>query len=212
MIKKALIVGAAIMAAAVAVTLFLANQASAYDADLRATLRDPRGRLVGTVEFRVRRDVMHVDARLWPNEYVKPDQFHGFHVHANNDPTNRDGCYAVASSPSSTWFQSADSHLSEATGTPPVPQNHGAHNGDFPSPLVMADGTARLRFSTDRIDPEVLRRTAVILHDKPDNFNNIPVGPSPNHYTANGSPASDLTNRTGNAGDRMACGVVRRYR
>ncbi len=204
MIKKILAVVAVIMAAAVGVTLFLANQATAHDADFRATLRDPEGRLVGTVEFRVRRDVMHVDAELRPNDYVTPDQFHGFHVHANDNPANGVGCEARAGAAASTWFVSADGHLSE-TG-----QGHGKHNGDFPSPLVMADGTARLRFSTDRIKPEVLRRTAVILHDLPDNFGNVPVGPSPNQYSPNASPtALDLTRNTGNAGNRVACGIVR---
>lgn len=207
MIKKALAIIAAITVAAVAITLFLTSQATAYDADFRARLRDPDGRLVGTVEFRVRRDVMHVDARLWQNDYVTPDQFHGFHVHANNNPANGENCQADPDDPESSWFMSADGHLSEGM------QTHGGHNGDFPSPLVMSDGTARLRFTTDRIDPEVLRRTAVILHDQPDNFGNVPVGAAPTQYTPNASPtALDLTANTGNASYRVACGVVRRYR
>ena len=129
-----------------------------------------------------------------------------FHVHANNDPANGVGCVADRSALSSTWFVSADGHLS-ASG-----QGHGSHNGDLPSPLVLRDGTARISFTTDRIDPAALRGTAVILHAKPDNFGNVPVGTEPNQYQPNSSAAPDLTARTGNASDRVACGLVRRSR
>ena len=107
------------------------------------------------------------------------------------------------------WFLSADGHLS----TPE--QKHSGHQGDMPSPLVMADGTARLSFTTDRIDPETLRGRAVILHHLPDNFGNVPLGDGHDlpEYTPNASSAAiDLTNRTGNAGDRVACGLIRRSR
>jgi len=77
---------------------------------------------------------------------------------------------------------------------------------------VLRDGTARISFTTDRIDPAALRGTAVILHAKPDNFGNIPVGGEPNQYQPNSSAAPDLTARTGNASDRVACGLVRRSR
>jgi superoxide dismutase, Cu-Zn family len=143
---------------------------------------------------------MHVDAKLRRNPHVEVNAFHGFHVHANDNPANGRGCVADPSDPSSTWFVSADGHLS-ASG-----QTHGEHSGDLPSPLVMADGTARLSFSTDRIKPEVLRGTAVILHDMPDNFGNVP----PTDYTANSPEAIERTAATGNAGDRVACGLLRR--
>ena len=89
-------------------------------------------------------------------------------------------------------------------------RTHGSHQGCLPSPLVLSDGTARLSFTTDRIEPTLLRGRAVILHDRPDNFGNIPVGTGANQYTPNSAAATDLTARTGNAGDRVACGLVRR--
>jgi Cu-Zn family superoxide dismutase len=190
--------------AAVAGVLVFGPQAVAHDVELRAKLLDADGRVVGRVDFRVGRSSMYVDARLQPNRYVTADQFHGFHVHANNDPANGKGCVADVSAARSTWFVSADGHLSEGV------QGHGAHNGDMPSPLVMADGSARLAFTTDRIEPEVLRGRAVILHDRPDNFNNVPVGTAENQYSSNSDAAVALTNNTGNAGARVACGVVRR--
>ena len=184
--------------------LLFGYQANAHDVEFRASLRDPNGQVVGSVKFRVTHHAMHVDARLQPNDNVTAGAFHGFHIHANDDPTNGQGCLADPEAAESTWFVSADGHLSEEE------QVHGAHNGDMPSPLVMADGTARLRFTTDRIDPGDLRGRAVILHAKPDNFGNVFTGSAPNQYTPNSPEATSLTSRTGNAGDRMACGLIRR--
>jgi Cu-Zn family superoxide dismutase len=50
----------------------------------------------------------------------------------------------------------------------------------------------------------------VIVHAGPDNFGNIPVGTDPNQYTPNSQSAIDRTAATGNAGDRIACGVIGR--
>lgn len=202
MIRKLLALGTAIVTIAIAGVLAFGYSATAHDAQFRAKLRNPSGRVVGTVEFRIRHEAMYVDARLRPNRYITPDQFHGFHIHANNVATNGEGCQADPDAASSSWFVSADGHLS-AEG-----QTHGAHNGDLPSPLVLADGTARLAFTTDRIEPSLLRGRAVILHDKPDNFGNVP----PDQYSPTNAGAISLTERTGNAGDRVACGLVRRSR
>ena len=78
----------------------------------------------------------------------------------------------------------------------------------MPSPLVLADGTATLTFTTERIDTVQLVGRAVILHFGPDNFGNVPVGDAPDRYTPNSPAATDKTAKTGNAGDRVACGVV----
>lgn len=204
MIRKVLALGLTTITVAVTGILVFGFPASAHPAQFRATLRDPSGRVVGTVKFHIGHDVMSVNAKLRPNSYVKASQFHGFHIHANDDPANGNGCVADPEGPDTAWFLSADGHLS-ASG-----QVHGSHNGDLPSPLVMADGTARLRFRTDRIEPWMMRGRVVILHANPDNFGNIPLGAEPNQYTANSSAATDLTARTGNAGIRVACGIIRR--
>ncbi len=49
---------------------------------------------------------------------------------------------------------------------------------------------------------------ALIVHARPDNFGNVPVGTADNQYTPNTPAAVSLTQNTGNAGDRLACGVV----
>ena len=207
-VRKTIGIGCAAIALAVAGGLAIGHSAAAgTPSPGRAARR--AGTSVGTVKFRITRHDMRVDARLWPNKDVAPNQFHGFHVHANNDPANGVGCVADPSAAASTWFVSA-----EGTCPPPTRprQSHGSHNGDLPSPLVLRDGTAQLSFTTDRIDPAALRGTAVILHKLPDNFGNIPVGTAANQYQPNSAAASDLTARTGNASDRVACGLVRRSR
>jgi Cu-Zn family superoxide dismutase len=50
----------------------------------------------------------------------------------------------------------------------------------------------------------------VIVHALPDNYDNIPLGTAPDQYTANSPAAREKTLATGNAGDRLACGVVKR--
>lgn len=204
-LRRTVAIGTATLATAMAGVLLIGPEATAYNAEFRAKLRDPSGRVVGTVNFSIKRHHTEVDARLQPNRNVTPNQFHGFHVHANNDPANGRGCIADRNALRSTWFVSADGHLSAEL------QKHGQHQGDLPSPLVLSDGTARLTFTTDRIEPAMLRGRAVILHADPDNFGNVPTGTGANQYVP-GSTAVDLTNRTGNAGDRVACGLIRRAR
>ena len=177
-------------------------EAAAHVDILRATLRDPGARTVGTVTFRVDRDHTRVTALLRPNSYVAPGAFHGFHVHANNDATNGEGCVADPTQPSATWFVAVDGHLAEPG------QGHGHHNGDMPSPLVNSDGTAQLVFTTDRVDPADLVGRAVVLHAGPDNFGSVPVGTAPDQYTPNSTSATEKTAKTGNAGDRVACGLI----
>jgi len=202
---KLVTIGLAIAAVGLTVLLVSGYQASAHESKFRAQLRDPSGHRVGTVEFRIGRHAMTVDAELRPNRYVTPDQFHGFHVHANDVATNGKGCVATGADPT-TWFASADGHLSEPG------QSHGAHVGDLPSPLVSADGTTRLQFTTHRITPAMLRDRVVILHANADNFGNVPTAAGANQYTPNSDEATSLTARTGNAGNRVACGLIRRHR
>lgn len=73
---------------------------------------------------------------------------------------------------------------------------------------VTADGTVDARFTIDRFSPADLAGRAVIIHAGPDNFGNVPTGTAANQYTANGPDATTLTANTGNAGARIACGVV----
>jgi hypothetical protein len=48
----------------------------------------------------------------------------------------------------------------------------------------------------------------VVLPAKPDNFGNVPVGKDPDDYHPRSQAARDLTHQTGNAGNRIARGVI----
>lgn len=112
-----------------------------------------------------------------------PPGFHGFHVHAVGECTPP--------------FTSAGGHFDLNAHT------HRNHSGDFPVLLVNDDGTANAKFNTTRFAVADLfdaNGSAIIIHANPDNYANIPT-----RYAA----APDATTlATGDAGDRIACGVV----
>jgi len=68
---------------------------------------------------------------------------------------------------------------------------------------VNEDGSVETTFRIDKVDPGAVAGKAVVFHAGADNFNNIPA----DAYTGSAT-ALDLTARTGNAGDRLACGVI----
>jgi Cu-Zn family superoxide dismutase len=192
----------ALATVATGAVLLSGPNASADTEQLRAVIKDPSGAVVGKVDFAIDDDDMTVRVRIRPNQNVTPGSFHGLHVHANDNPANGSGCVADPAQPRSTWFTAVDGHFAE------VGQTHGHHKGDLPSPLVQADGTATMQFTTDRIAPAELVGRAIILHFGADNFGNIPVGDLPDQYKPNDPAATTKTANTGNAGDRVACGVV----
>jgi Cu-Zn family superoxide dismutase len=204
--KSKLKVGVAstVLAAATLVGVGVAAQADASGWRARATLRVADGTEIGQVTFRGKHDKtdVRVELRQLPENW-STNAFHGFHIHANDTGTT-EGCVADASMPSNEWFLSADGHWKDAD------QNHARHHGDMPSVLVNDDGRAEMRFVTGRFEPRELVGRAVIVHAGPDNFANIPLGTGQAQYTANSPDATTATNNTGNAGDRLACGVIER--
>jgi superoxide dismutase, Cu-Zn family len=126
--------------------------------------------------------------------------FHGMHIHSVGK------CEANSVAPTGGApgdFNSAGGHFQKA--------GHTAHpaSGDLTSLEVRQDGTAKLVTTTDAFTAEDLlggAKTAIIIHEKADNFANIP----PERYQqVNGSPPPDETTMaTGDAGKRVACGVI----
>lgn len=115
--------------------------------------------------------------------------FHGFHVHGVGECTPP--------------FTTAGGHYSPAGAT------HGDHAGDMPSLLVNSDGTGQLRFTTDRFSVADLfdaDGSAVIVHSGRDNFANIPTRYHSHTEDVFGPDSATLA--TGDAGGRIACGVV----
>jgi superoxide dismutase, Cu-Zn family len=166
-----------------------------------AVLRSAAGRVVARVVFSPLRggQVLVTGQVSFPG--IRPG-FHGIHIHANDNPANGSGCVADPAQPANTHFVSADGHWN------PTGETHGEHAGDMPSLLVQADGSAILSF-VNSIDPlsDIVGR-AIILHEGVDNHGNVPVGTAANQYTANSPDAVTLTQNTGNAGNRIGCGLI----
>jgi Cu-Zn family superoxide dismutase len=140
------------------------------------------GAPVGRVTFTDTGGRLTVEARLTN----LPPGFHGFHIHAT-------GKCERGTPP----FTSAGGHM--VVGE----QAHPGHAGDQPVLLVMADRSADIRFTTDRYhlsDLQVPGGRAVIVHALPDNYANVPA-----RYVRQ---PDATTLATGDAGDRLACGVV----
>ena len=129
-------------------------------------------------------------------------EFHGFHVHTTGecDPTTE------------VPFSSAGGHFNPDGAT------HGEHAGDFPVLLVKPGGRAEAELETRRFRlPQLFDGdgSAVIVHAGRDNYANIPAatptGAERYHsHTEDVLGPDSATKATGDAGDRFACGVVRR--
>lgn len=194
-VRPTRVIGAAIAAAGLTfATVAVTSHAGADGSQARAVLYSASGAKVGRVTFLTGRH--HTDVRVDLSGVTGVDAFHGFHIHANNDPANGEGCVATGG------FASADGHW-KLDG-----QLHGSHHGDMPSVFVNADGSVETRFSIDRIAPADLEGKAVVLHAGKDNFNNVPVGAAADQYQPNSQAALDASAATGNAGARIACGVI----
>jgi Cu-Zn family superoxide dismutase len=165
--------------------------ASSDDRALSAKLMDSAGQEKGTVEVAFSSDgaVMTVSATgLVPG-------LHGLHVHKTGkcEPDSAD----PAAPDKRGAFLSAGGHLADEG------EVHGDHDGDLPSLLVRADGSARLVVASDRLPRESVLDadgSALMVHEDPDNFGNVP-----DRYT---TALDETTTKTGDAGARVACAVL----
>lgn len=127
---------------------------------------------------------------------VRERGLHGFHVHSAGvcDASARNAAGAPAP------FDSAGPHHRRAG------QVHGGHAGDFPPLFAQESGRARAVVETDNLTVAELfdnDGSAIMLHRGSDNLANIP-----SRYRATGPDAETL--ETGDAGARIACGVLQR--
>jgi Cu-Zn family superoxide dismutase len=177
--------------------------------DGTARLHDKHGDFVGVVRLRATKgDKVEVQAKV--HGVKPPGQFHGFHLHTTGkcDPDAVDPATGKV-----VPFFSAGGHFN------PTSEPHGEHAGDFPVLLVMENGRAKEELKTDRFELSQLfdnDGTAVIVHAGRDNYANIlaetPDGKKRYHSHLEDVFGPDsLTKATGDAGDRFACGVVRRF-
>ena len=146
-----------------------------------AQLKDTKGQTVGTATFTPSGSSLRVDVKV-SNGIAAG--FHGMHIHENG----------VCEASSSTPFSSAGGHLQV--------DGHTGHpsSGDLVSINVLADGTGETVTTTDSVNLNQVAGKSIIIHEKPDNFANIPTRYAP-------APDAD-TMKTGDAGSRLACGVI----
>ncbi|MCW2556936.1 MAG: superoxide dismutase [Mycobacterium sp.] len=166
---------------------------------LTADIKSPDGTTVATADFAFSGNYATITVKTTAPGQLAPG-FHGLHIHAAGK------CEANSVAPSGGApgdFNSAGAHFQVAGHT-----SHPA-SGDLTSLQVRADGSALLETTTDAFTAADLlagAKTAIIIHEKADNFANIP----PERYQqTNGTPPPDETTMaTGDAGKRVACGVI----
>lgn len=162
--------------------------AAAQGEKLSAQLKLADGTTVATADFEFAGGVATVTVETTTAGKLAPG-FHGLHIHSVGK------CEGD--------FASAGGHLQ-------VP-GHTGHpaSGDLSSLQVRSDGTGKLVTTTDAFTAEQLLaggRTAIIIHEQADNFANIPAE---RYQQVNGTPGPDETTMaTGDAGKRVACGVI----
>jgi Cu-Zn family superoxide dismutase len=193
-------------------TLVLAGSGGASSACLeknqaKARLKDAEGERVGRL-------VLGVDStcvtKVSATARGLTEGFHGLHIHATGV------CDASATDPAGnpSPFFSAGGHWSSETA------DHGSHSGDLPPLMGMETGTGKAWSLTDRFQIRDLfddDGSAVIVHAGPDNLANVPAKSTTgadryhSHVYDTFGPDED-TRKTGDAGARYACGVVKRIR
>lgn len=174
-------------------------QAAPAGEKLTADLKSPDGTTVATADIQFTGDYATITVKTVASGQLTPG-FHGLHIHSVGK------CEANSVAPTGGApgdFNSAGAHFQVA--------GHTAHpaSGDLASLQVRGDGSAMLVTTTDAFTAADLlagAKTAIIIHEKADNFANIP----PERYQqTNGAPPPDETTMaTGDAGKRVACGVI----
>ena len=162
-------------------------------------LKSADGTLVANATFDFANGYATVTVEAGPNQTLTPG-FHGLHIHSVGK------CEANSVAPTGGAagdFNSAGGHY-QAPG-------HTGHpaSGDLTSLDVLPDGSAKLVTTTNSFTAADLRNssgTALIIHQDPDNFGNIP---SARYNQKNGTPGPDeQTLATGDSGKRVACGLI----
>lgn len=163
---------------------------------LTTQLNDPNGTKVATAKFDFNQGYVTITIETTGTGQLSPG-FHGVHIHSVGK------CEAHSVAPTGGEpgdFLSAGGHF----------MVHDVHaSGDLTSLQVRKDGGALLETTTDgftKADLLAGAGTSIIIHAGADNFANIP---SDRYSQANGAAGPDQTTMsTGDAGKRVACGVI----
>lgn len=187
-----------LLAAATAIALTACGSNDGDD-DLRVPLHDASGAQIATAEFDFDDGYVTVEVTTTQPGKLTPG-FHGLHIHSVGK------CEANSQPPGGGEpgdFLSAGGHF-QAPG-------HTGHpsSGDLSSLQVRSDGSALLETTTDAFTKADLlagEGTSIMVHAGVDNFGHIPAD---KYRQADGTPGPDeQTLATGDAGARVACGVI----
>lgn len=155
-------------------------QAETAEAGASAAMIDADGNGVGTVTFsQTASGILHIFVEMTD----MPAGPRGFHIHEVGECNPEDG------------FESAGGHFAIGDEEHGIDNEAGPHAGDLPSVHIGQDGILRAEFFTERLSLDEDAENgllggegkAVIVHDSPDDY---------------------ATHPTGDAGDRIACGVI----
>jgi superoxide dismutase, Cu-Zn family len=163
---------------------------------LTTQLNAPNGTKVATAKFEFNQGYVTITIETTGTGQLSPG-FHGVHIHSVGK------CEANSVAPTGGEpgdFLSAGGHF----------MARGEHaSGDLTSLEVRKDGGALLETTTDGFTKGDLLAgagTAIVIHAGADNFGNIPAD---RYNQVNGAPGPDQTTMsTGDAGKRVACGVI----
>jgi Cu-Zn family superoxide dismutase len=175
------------------------NSGGAAPESLTTYLSAPDGAKVATAKFEFNDGYVKITLETTGTGQLSPG-FHGVHIHSVGK------CEANSVGPTGGApgdFLSAGGHF-QAPGHTGDPES-----GDLTSLEVRKDGSALLVTTTDGFTKDELlagQGTSIMIHAGADNFGNIPA----DRYTqVNGAPGPDHTTMsTGDAGKRVACGVI----
>ncbi|GAA4634944.1 hypothetical protein GCM10023196_078500 [Actinoallomurus vinaceus] len=181
--------GAVVLGASAAADAMFGRAVSAAG----AVIKDVSGKTVGSLRIA---DDGNGRAMVTVTVNGLPAGYHGIHVHAKGvcDPKSTDPA-------TGTPFFSAGPHFDLTSSA------HPDHSGDLPDLLVNRDGSGRASFTTDRFRMAQLRDrdgSAIVIHALPDNQANIPA----RYRHAGGTGPDAETRKAGDAGRRVACGVI----
>src|ERR1700712_534713 len=166
---------------------------------LKADIKTADGTTVATANFAFSDGYAKVTLKTVAPGLLNPG-FHCMHIHSVGK-CEPNSVAPAGGAPGD--FLSAGGHF-QASGRSGHPAS-----GDLSSLQVRGDGSANQVTTTDAFTAEDLlggAKTAIIIHEKSDNFANIP----PDRYQqVKGTPGPDeVTMATGDAGKRVACGVI----